>query len=103
VYDSVLDSYRAMEQTGDPDHIRAIIVLSDGQDTASTGTFEGLMAELRASNTEGGNAIKVFTIAFGEDADLDVLKQIADATGGRRYASDPATIRQVYTEIATFF
>jgi Ca-activated chloride channel family protein len=61
------------------------------------------MAEIAKSGGEGGNAIKLFTIAFGDDADKDVLKQLAEPTGGKQYNSDPASIMQVYGEIATFF
>ena len=61
------------------------------------------MAGIGLSGEEGGSAIKVFTIAFGSDADTDVLKRITEATGGRQYAADPATINKVYADIATFF
>jgi Ca-activated chloride channel family protein len=53
--------------------------------------------------SEGGTATKVFTIAYGGDADVQVLQRIAQATGAKRYSSDPQTIREVYAEIATFF
>ena len=46
---------------------------------------------------------KVFTIAFGDDADREVLERIAETTGGKQYDSDPKTIDQVYAMIAPFF
>ncbi|MEZ4767537.1 MAG: hypothetical protein R2844_03820 [Caldilineales bacterium] len=40
--------------------------------------------------------VVVFTIAFGDDADYDVLQTIADASGGRVRQGDLETIRQLY-------
>jgi hypothetical protein len=53
--------------------------------------------------SESGDATKVFTIAFGEGANRDVLSEIAESTGAKQYNSDPETIGAIYAEIATFF
>jgi len=103
LYDAVLHAYDGLEAEGNPDHIRAIVVLSDGEDTASVATLDEVIQKIQASEEEGGNAIKVFTIAFGEDADADILKQIAEPGGGKQYDSSPETIQKIYDEIATFF
>ena len=58
------------------------MVLSDGQDTASRMALGQLMAQIDSTAEEDGNAPKLFTIAFGKDADTAVLKQIAEVTGG---------------------
>jgi Ca-activated chloride channel family protein len=60
------------------------------------------MQEISASS-ESGDATKVFTIAFGSNADRDVLQEIAETTGGQQYDSDPESISEVYAKIATFF
>lgn len=103
LYDSTLQAYQTLLQNGDSDHIRAVVVLTDGKDTQSSTPLDQVMAEIAQSGGEGGNAIKLFTIAFGDDADKDVLKQLAEPTGGKQYNSDPASIMKVYGEIATFF
>lgn len=103
LYDAVLHAYDGLEAEGNPDHIRAIVVLSDGEDTASLATLDDVIQKVQASEEEGGNAIKVFTIAFGDDADADILKQIAEPGGGKQYDSSPETIQKIYDEIATFF
>jgi Ca-activated chloride channel family protein len=102
LYDAVLMAYDELGDSGDPDHIRAIVVLSDGEDTASNLEFDQLIGQV-GNLSEGGTATKIFTIAFGGDADRDVLGAIADSTGGKLYTGDPDTISQVYAEIATFF
>lgn len=103
MYDAILSAYSDLQEEGNPDHIRAIVVLSDGEDTYSTATLDQVIQEIQSSEGEGGNAIKIFTIAFGEDADSDILKQIAEPSGGRQYNSSPETIQKIYDEIATFF
>ncbi len=86
-----------------PDHIRSIVVLTDGQDTESSTTIDETLNQIGAFGEEAGSSIKLFTIAFGDDADKEVLKRIAKSTGGKQYDSDPKTINKVYSDIATFF
>jgi Ca-activated chloride channel homolog len=103
LYDAVAQAYQDLQAKGDPKHIRGIVVLTDGQDTASNqNTLDQLVATI-GKNSEGGSSIKVFTIAFGSDADKNVLKQIAEPTGGQEYDSDPKNINAIYADIATFF
>jgi len=102
LYDVVQMAYKELEASGDPQHIRAIVVLSDGEDTASEMGLEELVAQV-GNLSEGGTATKVFTIAYGKHADRDVLERIAEPTGGKRYEGDPQTINEVYAEISTFF
>jgi Ca-activated chloride channel family protein len=103
LYDATLHAYQDLQTEGNPEHIRAIVILSDGEDTASTATLDEVVQQILAAQGEGGNAIKVFTIAFGEDANSDVLKQIAEPSGGKQYDSSPENIQKIYDEIATFF
>jgi Ca-activated chloride channel homolog len=102
-YDAILRAYQDLQAEGDPKHIRAIVVLSDGQATTSIATLEQVTAQIQATEGEGGNAIKVFTIAFGSNADKTTLEAIANPSGGRRYDSSPENIQKIYDEIATFF
>jgi Ca-activated chloride channel family protein len=103
LYDTALQAYDEMKKDGDPKRIRAIVLLTDGQDTDSTASLDDVVSKVGNVGEEGGDAIKMFTIAFGSDADKDVLKQMADPTGGQEYTGDPATIQQIYSDIATFF
>jgi Ca-activated chloride channel family protein len=103
LYDATLEGYQAVEAQGDPGHIRAVVVLSDGMDTDSQLRLEELTAQIGATGEESGTSIKVFTIAFGNDADESVLRQIAEITGGKQYKGDPDSIHEIYAEIETFF
>ena len=56
------------------------------------------------SQGELGRPVRVFTIGYGSDADLSVLKQIAEATNAASYnASDPKSISKVFTTVISNF
>lgn len=103
LYDAISEAYQSLLTEGDPDHIRAIVVLSDGQDTTSQTSLQQVINQISATANEGGNAIKIFTIGFGDDADKGILESIANPSGGKQYDSSPATIQKIYDEISTFF
>lgn len=103
LYDATDFAYKDLLENGNPDHIRAVVVLTDGADTDSTISLNQLLGEIGVHEEEGGNAIKVFTIAFGDNAEKHILTDISEATGGKQYDATPTTIRDIYAEIATFF
>jgi Ca-activated chloride channel family protein len=103
LYDAVAFAYDELQAKADLDHIRSIVVLSDGKDTHSEVPIEQLIAEINQFSDEGGSSIKLFTIGFGADADKGILQSIADPTGGRQYDATPENINTIYQEIATFF
>ena len=49
---------------------------------------------------EDVEGVKVFTIAYGPDADATLLKTIAERTNGKTFKGAPATIDQVYLWIS---
>ena len=79
------------------------MVLTDGQDTDSSATLDEVLSKINAAQGEGGNSIKLFTIAFGSDADKTTLQKLSDPTGGKEYDSSPENIQKIYDDIATFF
>jgi Ca-activated chloride channel family protein len=103
LYDAAEQSITILGQDGDVRHIRSVVLLSDGQDTASATSLNELLSVIGPKGEEGGNSIKLFTVAFGDDADSNTLKKMAEITGGKQYNSDPQTIMNVYSDIATFF
>ena len=52
------------------------------------------------SSGEDVEGVKIFTIAYGADADEDLLQLIAERTNGKTFAGDPETIEQVYLVIS---
>ena len=62
---------------------KALVLISDGGDNASTATLEQVLAKARTSNAA------IYTIGVYDDYDLDknpgVLQSIAKSTGGERF------------------
>lgn len=105
LYDAVLAAC-APAPGANPGAARAVVVLTDGQDTDSKTSLDALLARLRQQTTSGEAAIappRVFTIAYGPKADPGVLERIAEAGGGAFFAGTPKDIKAVYAELATFF
>ena len=94
----------------DKERINAVILLTDGRnddgfadddkDQKST-----LLANLKASaDGEITKPVRIFTIAYGEDADLVSLRAIAESSNGAAYqATDPASIKKVFTAVVSNF
>jgi Ca-activated chloride channel homolog len=86
-------------------HIKVVIVLTDGLDTNSRDaqSINRLVSKIVSSGANAGEGVKVYTIAYGSDADVSGLLKIANTTGGQEYAGTPQNIKQVYTQISQFF
>jgi Ca-activated chloride channel family protein len=88
----------ADEEAGDS-RLYGIVLLSDGEDTVGNPTGNQMFVHCLPANAEA-DGIKIYPIAFGEDAAEDVLAQIAAVTGGRMFTADPASISNVYISIS---
>ena len=102
LYDAIATAYRHLESDPRPGRISAIVVLTDGKDQTSQSTnLDGLLSMIRADNEKA--SVRIFTIAYGSDAEVNVLKSISEATQARSYKGTSQNIREVFKEIATFF
>lgn len=86
-------------------HIKAVVVLTDGQDNYNLMTLDQLVSKVTPAGDDknAGEGVKVFTIAYGTDADANALTKIASASGGQEYPGTPQNIRAVYQQISQFF
>ena len=92
-----------VRKTARPDTINAVVVMTDGKNENPDDTdLDGLIRQLTDQASEGG--IRVFTIAYGQDADLDTLKRISEASRAAAYdATAPQTIDTVFTNVLSNF
>ena len=86
-----------------PDTINAVVVMTDGKNEYPDDTdLDGLVRQLEDQANEGG--VRVFTIAYGKDADIGTLKRISEASRAAVYdATDPLTIDAVFTNVLSNF
>jgi Ca-activated chloride channel family protein len=103
LHDGTLAAWETVDHLADDTRINAVVVLSDGADTASASSLESLLDRLRSRAHGEGRQIRIFTIAYGEDAKSEVLEDIAAASGGNAYTGEPKTIETVYLQISSFF
>jgi Ca-activated chloride channel family protein len=99
-------SYATLRDSYDPARINAVALLTDGRnEDPQNRDLEKLLASLRAGNEgQSTRPVRIFTIAYGKDADKDVLRRIAEATNAALYdASNPTTINQVLTAVISNF
>jgi Ca-activated chloride channel family protein len=103
LYDSISAGLGHMKTLFSPTFITAIVVLTDGADTSSRAG--GLDDLVRTESVQpADSSVRVFTIAYGVDADRDVLGRIAQASQASSYdASNPALIRQVFNAVLSNF
>ena len=106
LYTVAQDSYELMQEEFAPDRINAVVLLTDGRnEDPRNPDLDGLLNTLRSSNEgQATRPVRIFPIAYGEDADLGVLRRIAEATNANAYdASDPTTISKVFTAVISNF
>ncbi len=96
LYDAVAFAVERLQQQADPERINVIVAMTDG---ISTGNIEVLESKLNRSATP----VMIFTVGYGEEADLDVLQRIARLGDGHVYPSDPETIEKLYELLSAFF
>ena len=66
--------------------------------------LDQLIRTLRGGEGVNAKPVRVFPIAYGEDADTATLRRIAEASNGALYdASNPATINEVFTAVVSNF
>ncbi len=100
--DAVRTAYVRLQQLNDRERINAIVVMTDGRENNSLTTLRQLRQEIERGNSQGVPVV-IFAIAFGDDADYNVLRAIAETSGGQVRQGDLNTIRQLYRLLSSYF
>jgi Ca-activated chloride channel homolog len=103
VRDATLAGVKAVEDKLDRDAINAVVVLTDGEDTASTHRGSDVIKELERQGRKESGQVRVFTIAYGRDANVAELAKYSEASGGDSYEGGTDDIASVYRKISSFF
>jgi Ca-activated chloride channel family protein len=103
LFTTVEDAAAMMFQHFDETKINGIVLLSDGPNDGSTNTDAAGM--LQAVRPEGiDREVRVFTIAYGDGADAELLQELASASLGTAYdAVDATRIGKVFPEVVANF
>jgi Ca-activated chloride channel family protein len=93
-----VNALQAADKANEIKRLYGVVLLSDGQDTASVNSQNQMFNCLPSGeNVEG---TKVFTIAYGSDADADLMLRIANRTNGKTFTGDPESIESIYIAIS---
>ena len=96
LYEAVGLALDRLQQRNDSERINVIVAMTDGQANDSISTLERKLRDVELP-------VLIFTVAYGDDADLEALQRIASMGDGQAYASDPETIEQLYELLSAFF
>jgi Ca-activated chloride channel family protein len=101
LYDAIAEAHDGMlkRAQSQPSRIHAMVVMTDGRDE---GSRLGLDQLLRRFTPEQA-PVKIFTIAYGDQADSSILDTIASAAQGTSVKGTSETIVQVYRDLSAFF
>ncbi|HSL26109.1 MAG TPA: extracellular solute-binding protein [Acidimicrobiia bacterium] len=103
LYDSTRAAVEAVRAGFDPAKINAVLLLTDGMcdDDPPGCELDPLMDFLGSSERD---VVRVFPVAYGQDASIEELTAIATASQARLYqATNPLTIRQVFQQVISNF
>jgi Ca-activated chloride channel family protein len=106
LYDTLIATLKEMQATEPTDQgedrIRAIILLSDGQDTSSKASLNEVLMQIGQART-GRNPILIIPVAYGSDADIAALNSIAQASATKVQSGDPKDIQKLLEIISSYF
>ncbi len=100
--DGIATAYAQLQGLGDRDRINAIVVMTDGRENASRVGLRELQRRIREGNRDGV-PVFIFCIGYGRDADMDMLRAIAETSGGQVREGDLLSIEELYRLISTYF
>ena len=95
---------KKMNDEFDPSKINAVVLLTDGKNEYHQDTNLGsLVKDLGAGSSETAR-VRVFSIAYGQNADLSTLQRISAASEATAYdATNPESIDKVFTAVISNF
>ena len=97
-----LEQLRAEDEKAGERRLYGIVLLSDGKNEIDGGpSYQDMLSRLPSGTEASG--IKIYTIAYGEDADLNVLTTLANRTNGKQFSGDVEDIKAVYFLISSEF
>jgi Ca-activated chloride channel family protein len=98
--DAVWAAYNGLQRAGDTEAINAVVVMTDGRENNSLLTASDLQQRFEQQRAV---PVVVFTIAFGGDADENLLQTIARIGNGQFRRADQTDIEELYKIISTYF
>lgn len=105
LHNAVLAGRDWLASSGKANEIRAVVVLTDGQDSGAGASLDQLQQELRRTGFESDERIAVFSVGYGESGNFDAttLQALAEGNGGEFVQGSPETIRNLMNNMQLSF
>jgi Ca-activated chloride channel homolog len=107
LFHTAVDAQHGVGQDAEPTKINAVVLLSDGRNDLGQGVSDGYPCQQtmnRLAAEYKNSSVRIFTIAYGADADITTLHEIATKTKGAYYnATNPASIDLVMRNVISNF
>ena len=97
MYDAIDLARQELEALNQPDRINAIVLLSDGADTASLTSLDEMKSRF------GESSIQIFPVAYGEDAETRILQDIADFSRTQLVEGGTDDIDSIFENLSRYF
>jgi Ca-activated chloride channel family protein len=103
-FEAAVAGVEQVRDLDDPDSINAVVLLTDGEDTDSSITYDEALEQLKAQG-DSPTAVRLFTIAYsaGAAGAAQQLAALSAATGAKSYEGSTDDIEAVYRSISSFF
>ena len=102
LYDALIQAVEELIADPDASRIKAVLLLSDGQDTASQASLNQVVRVI--SNARNSRTpVLVIPVAYGSDADINALSNIARASDTRVQSGDAENIKRILEIIGSYF
>jgi Ca-activated chloride channel family protein len=105
LYTGIRTAIDILDATSEPTRIRAVIVLSDGQNTCrgeGCSTLEDVVSKIERTRSSL-NPVIVIPIAYGSDADVTTLTRIAQASATEVQSGSPDDITDLLELLGSYF
>jgi Ca-activated chloride channel family protein len=101
VYPAVSRALDDVRRLNDRQRINAVVVLSDG--AGKNVGRKQLLRKIAEEPVTEGTGVRIFTVAYGKQADAKALRQLASESDGTFFPAGPKDIKNVYEEISSHF
>lgn len=103
LFTATRDMVNIISKDDSDERIRAVVVLSDGEDTNSVDVTLNDVTQAIAASRDDLNPVIVIPVAYGSNADIRALGEIARASSTRVQSGDPRNILGVLEIISSYF
>ncbi|MCJ8279920.1 MAG: VWA domain-containing protein, partial [Rivularia sp. ALOHA_DT_140] len=105
LYDTAISARNWLKENLRPNAINAVLILTDGEDSASGISLSQLKQELHKTGFNSDERIAFFTVGYGKKREFNpkALKKIAELNGGYYSKGDPESISQLMSNLQLEF